>query len=330
MKNLIIIISTAFLLTCNCFAQNRGAETLEIRDVEFDSLNPQQIEDVISKNWKIRKVKAKLFIPKAPSHVPAPAVIVLHGSGGIVDGREYMHAGQFNAQGYFALVIDTYGSRGADKMPYNQRIVEVSAFTQTADAIGALDFLSKLDALDPNRIASIGSSVGGMSSTMLNLESMVSKYTDSPLRFAANAALYAPCFSTFRTVKASQAPLLVVVGDKDEALDVVECKRAYDALGKVDSISQYRVIQGAAHGWDSDAPLQFYRITNFKECTTIIEDDGQTYFVKTNKLMPGNREKFKEFFKCALNGYTVGKNTDANTQALRYIKEFFAQSFAYK
>ncbi|WP_419834586.1 hypothetical protein [Endozoicomonas atrinae] len=54
-----------------------------------------------------------LYIPKsATSEQPVPAMVILHGSGGISPGREHEHAKLLNQNGIAAVVVDYYQPRG--------------------------------------------------------------------------------------------------------------------------------------------------------------------------------------------------------------------------
>lgn len=313
------------LLSLSIFSQE--VVTKEVRDIEFMSQNPQQLEELIEKKWRPIAVKAKLFIPMNPVLPKAPAMVVLHGSAGISEGRENEYGAKFNRLGIYALVVDTYGTRGANRLTYNRLIVEISAFTQTADGVGALHYLEKQSEIDSSKIGVIGFSLGGMSSYMLSMENMMERLTNNPLRFSANIDLYGPCFSTFRTVKPTPAPFLYIGGEKDEALNLDDCRKAFSQLEKKDNDSKFVVIPNAYHGWERNIPLAYSNVTNLRNCTSIVEDDGKTLFVKTGKLVRGNRDKFSEFFKCASSGYTNGKDSTAEKIADKEIINFINNVF---
>jgi predicted alpha/beta-fold hydrolase len=164
----------------------QSSPTKEIREIEFKSLNPRQYEDVVQQKWREITVKGKLFIPNNPISPKAPAMIVLHGSGGISDGRELTYGEKFNSLGMYALVIDSYLSRGVDKMPHARRLFEISTFAQASDAIAGLDQISKINEIDESKIGVIGFSFGGITSYFLNLENVTSKISKTKNRFAAN------------------------------------------------------------------------------------------------------------------------------------------------
>ena len=137
-------------------AAAQSSSTKEIQEIEFKSLNPRQYEDVIQEKWREITIKGKLFVPNNPISSKAPAMIILHGSGGISDGRELTYGEKFNSLGIYALVIDSYLSRGVDKMPHARRLFEISTFAQASDAVAGLNHLAKFPTIDDSKIGVIG------------------------------------------------------------------------------------------------------------------------------------------------------------------------------
>ncbi|QXJ26808.1 alpha/beta hydrolase [Actinomadura graeca] len=98
--------------------------------------------------------------PSAPKAAPRPAVLVIHGGywqGGDKSSWKYL-ARRLTAEGYVVLAS-------------NYRLAPKAVWpAQRNDAMSALDFMrkhAKVWNLDPNRIAVIGSSSGGMLATQL-------------------------------------------------------------------------------------------------------------------------------------------------------------------
>ena len=85
-----------------------------------------------------------------------PAVVVLHGCGGI-SSHSIDITDQLGAWGYVALAIDSLGSRGIANVcsggfgPH-----------QAFDAYAALRYLAQQEFVDPARIAVLGQSMGGV------------------------------------------------------------------------------------------------------------------------------------------------------------------------
>jgi dienelactone hydrolase len=85
---------------------------------------------------------------------PYPAVVVLHGCGGIFSHSAAI-ADRLGGWGYVALTIDTLGPRGMDSGCYSSTFMD-----QAFDAYAALRYLSTLKVVDAERVALFGQSMG--------------------------------------------------------------------------------------------------------------------------------------------------------------------------
>ncbi|MCE2781826.1 dienelactone hydrolase family protein [Limnohabitans sp.] len=322
------ILLTLALLVVSGSSAAQSASTKEIQEIEFRSLNPRQYEDVVQEKWREITVKGKLFVPNHPISPKAPAMIVLHGSGGISDGRELNYGEKFNRLGMYALVIDSYLSRGVEKMPHARRLFEVSPFAQAADAIAGLNHIAGINAIDESKIGVIGFSFGGVTSYYLNLDNITSKISRTNHKFAANISLYGGCQFSFETPKLTEIPFLLIVGEKDESLDLEVCKKKFNNLNKKDSYSKYLIIPDAHHAWEVNSQLSFRKTINLRDCHTIFTDKGLWLVIRNDGVMaPFNLEKPAGFDKCVKPGYTIGKNPQAEKIADDYIKNFLIEVF---
>lgn len=318
------------LLGVSGFSAAQSSPTKEIREIEFKSLNPRQYEDVVQQKWREITVKGKLFIPNNPISPKAPAMIVLHGSGGISDGRELTYGEKFNSLGMYALVIDSYLSRGVDKMPHARRLFEISTFAQASDAIAGLDQISKINEIDESKIGVIGFSFGGITSYFLNLENVTSKISKTKNRFAANISFYGTCQFSFETPILTKTPFLFVVGEKDESLDLQACQSKFDKLDKKDPNSKFLIIPDAHHAWEVNSPLSYRKTINLRDCYTVYTEKGLMLTIRNDGVMaPFDPEKPTGFGGCVKPGYTIGKNTTAEKIADDYIKKFLTEVFKY-
>lgn len=104
------------------------------------------------------EVPAWLLRPAGPG--PLPAVVLMHGCHGVTEStRDW--ARWFRAQGYVALVVDSWAARGIaeDCSPASPDLPNTERFD---DAVGALRYLHGLPGVDRERIGVIGWSNGGV------------------------------------------------------------------------------------------------------------------------------------------------------------------------
>jgi dienelactone hydrolase len=92
-----------------------------------------------------------------------PAVILLHGSGGI-SGYVTDWEMDLNSMGVATFVIDCFKGRGIVNTNNDQS--QLGRLSMIVDAYRALDVLAKHPRIDPNRIAIMGFSRGGQAALL--------------------------------------------------------------------------------------------------------------------------------------------------------------------
>jgi dienelactone hydrolase len=120
--------------------------------------------------------------------VKLPAVVLVHGSGGIYPEQISFWARLLNEQGIAAFVIDAFGPRGVKSTADDQSLVPFAA--DTADAFAALGLLASHPRIDPKRIAVMGFSRGGITAVRSGVVRIINGAAPAGLRFAAHVALY--------------------------------------------------------------------------------------------------------------------------------------------
>jgi dienelactone hydrolase len=144
---------------------------------------------------------------------PFPAVVVLHGCAGpSKPDAQSETADWFNAMGYVALFVDSFGPRGIQ-----HNCNGASSADRTMDAFGALDYLAAQSFVRPDRIAVVGASLGG--GTALYAVALDAPRTAPDHRFAAAVAYYPPCDSAN-----VYAPVLILIGELDDWTPAAACR----------------------------------------------------------------------------------------------------------
>src|ERR1043165_150502 len=70
---------------------------------------------------KPAKITAVLHLPAGST--PAPAMVIINSSGGVLDWIEGYYARELNKVGIAALVVDSFGSRGVKRTVEDQSLV---------------------------------------------------------------------------------------------------------------------------------------------------------------------------------------------------------------
>lgn len=238
----------------------------------------------------VDQTSGQLHLPAGPG--PFPAVVVLHGCGG-VRGNSHRWAEELTRLGVAALVADHFGPRGVDSIceRYGGRMVEQRE--RRRDTYGALVYLSRRPEIDASRIAVMGFSHGGLAT----IHALVPGLNDpaSP-RFAAGIALYPDC-SGYISLKLS-APLLILIGEKDDWTPVSVCQGLIDKLPPGSAPASMEVYPGAYHSFD---------------------EEGQRWMYLAAVFNPHKRSQY---------GATIGYDRAAHQAAIAHVREFLQRHLA--
>ncbi len=259
-----------------------------------------------TRNGGVERIPAILHKPEGAG--PFPAVVIMHdcsGLGPTSSGAPERWAKELLAQGYVVIIPDSFSSRGhefgvcTDSSPSR---TEVGPYRRAHDAYAALAYLRSLPYVDGNRIALMGGSHGG-STTLVAMVASGSNWQplgQEPAGFAAAVALYPACklpLGNWRGdsgVYRPRAPLLILIGEKDDwtpAEPCVNLAAAAQAAGYPVSITVY---PGAYHAFDSPMPARYLA-------------------GRINPNAPGGR------------GATTGGNPRAWRQSIRQVDDFFGR-----
>jgi len=171
---------------------------------------------------------------------PFPAVVLLHGCGGISLRRDNRWAERLAGWGYVALQVDSFGPRGLSSVcTYSGRDATDILQQRVTDAYDAKRYLAGLPFVDRSRIAVMGWSHGGATT----LDALYLKREDP---FRAAIAYYPSCQ---RMLTGLNAPLLILIGEAD---DWTPAGRCVEKMPKEQAASEVtlKVYPGAYHGFD--------------------------------------------------------------------------------
>lgn len=158
------------------------------------------------------------YLSKPAGAGPFPAIVHMHGCGGLTAQRRKQDSEQFTRWGYVTLVVDSFTTRGV-----KQACTEWPKFDRQLDALGALIYLAKLPFVDRRRIALVGYSQGGTTALELASAQPVKLFdVEDALKFKAAVAYYPMCSAG---ADAFAAPTLIFIGEFDDWSLAAECRR---------------------------------------------------------------------------------------------------------
>ena len=204
---------------------------------------------------------------------PFPAVVVMHDCSGLgprSSGAPARWATELVGRGYVVAMPDSFTPRGfADGVctVASTRGVDVTPERRARDAYATLAHLRTLMYVDGRRVGLMGGSHGGTTTLAAMVEptgQLEPLVADRRAGFAAAVALYPRCATrsgrprgdatgVYRPV----APLLILIGDRDDWTPAADCQRLAEAAGSAAPPVTLIVYPGAHHSFDSPNPIRY-------------------------------------------------------------------------
>lgn len=322
-------------------APSQRLESGENGKIYFASATPFDFDVLINDLSLARPTTGigTLFLPQQASpDSPVPAMIVVHGSGGISPGRE-METGQFLADnGYAAFVIDYYTPRGAtDDVNYMLRVLSITEFDAVTDAYSALKILQTHPDINANRIGVMGFSYGGMAARFSLDQRVADALLTQQPGFAAHVDYYGPCFQNLHSPAVTVAPILTLRGTEDASNDLSACLEREAELRELGSVVETEVYEGAGHAWDNHKERFFSEDSPYLAgCEMEYDEKGRSYSdgqyivdvpIDTSReeriaLRLSSGDTLKD---CVNYGYIIGRDDATRTKSDARLLRFLHQ-----
>jgi dienelactone hydrolase len=199
-----------------------------------------------------KRLDFKLARPKGPG--PFPAVVLLHGCSGWHGGNITDWSDWFVENGYVALAIDSFGTRGVtNDCAAGNPARRLGKIDRMGDAFGGLHYLATRKFVAPDRIIAMGFSQGG-GITIGVVQGAVLDYFfgDERPRFTAGIAIYPYCgHSAGFGAEPPAAPLLIIGGGQDDWTPPDGCVSWKTKQHRDNDSVEVHIIPDATHGFDS-------------------------------------------------------------------------------
>jgi len=207
-------------------------------------------------------LKLKAYVYRPTGDGPHPAVIALHGCGGL-SGRSGPVAGRYrdwgerlSAAGFVVLFPDSFGSRGlGSQCTVRERSIR-TARERVSDAMAARRWLQNQGWVVPNRVSLLGWQNGGVAA--LWTVRRHGRSTDSGPDFRSAVALYPGCRRLSQSEWSARVPTLVLVGAADDWAPPSACQQMVASARGRSAQAQIIVYPGAYSEFDhpNKAPQQ--------------------------------------------------------------------------
>ena len=245
---------TLLIVAGACLGPNAGPARAD-EQVRFDSAaaRPSPFRERLAKQRgevipPAQGVPLIGYLSRPQGDGPFPAVVVMHGCGGLSSRVRNAVPRQLVSWGYAVLVVDSFATREVKSTCANlPSDSHYSLSDRVFDAYGALDFLSGQGFVDPKRIALMGFSAGAVSTLEATKTDGDEQLMDR--KFKAAVAYYPTCRASEGD---ATVPTLIMVGELDDWGPPERCRQRVSHLSGKGPPFQLVIYPGAYH--DFDAP----------------------------------------------------------------------------
>lgn len=308
--------------TTNDKGSARIART-EVRPIQTITLTDEQFLTG-TKHGKPTTIAGVLRIPRLGTE-RLPAVILLHGSSGVGGNVDYWQQ-QFNDMGVATLVVDYFSGRGIENTNADQS--KLGRLTEIIDLYRALAMLAANPRIDPNRIAVMGFSRGGVPALYSSLTRFQRMYAPEGVSFAAYVAFYPQCNTRYLDDEAvSDRPIRLFHGIADDYVSIVPCRAYVERLHKAGKDVQLTEYADAHHVFDNpllkETPVAYPTWQTQRHCTLQEVSPGRIINAQT-------KQPFTYADSCVELGPHIAFNPVALTASTKAVTDFLRGIFNMK
>jgi len=292
------------------------------QEVAFESANPFSLSDIIlNLNAQEKQtVFGQLSIPMDSLHPDKkyPLIIGVAGSlGWRKHHLEYMEMYQQN--GFATFELNSFKSRDITSTVGSQDEVTIAAII--LDAYRALEKLAEHPNIDKEKVSITGWSLGGGVSLFSGWMPVKNAITTS-VSFASHLAFYPPCFINPENLAFTQAPIHILIGEKDNWTPAAPCSNLIKKLDGKANIA-LTTYPESHHSFDSETPVtRNEKGYSFKDCLFTLTEDGDVLMNYLQLPMSSPLLQKLGFMFCVEQGVDIGGNPAARKKAFAFAKEF--------
>jgi dienelactone hydrolase len=262
----------------------------------------------------------ELRIPK-PGTDRLPAVILIHGSGGLSASPDRW-AQELNSIGVATFILDTFSGRGIVSTINDQS--QLDSLGMMIDAYRALALLASHPRIDPTRIAVMGFSKGAVAAVYSSNRRFREAFGPATAEFAAHIGLYTPCNVAYRDDdKVTGKPIRLFHGISDDYVSIVPCRAYVERLKKAGADVVLTEFPDTYHAYDTfaiKAPITFPDGQTTRNCSLKEAAGGEVVNAKTG-------QPFTLQDPCVEKGPHVAYNAASHLATIKATKQFLTETF---
>ena len=317
----VVVILIPLFIIFGC-ASVQVKETLGEADaglIVFKSIN---IDDRVFRDGGTKgseqEISGRLKLP--PGKGEFPAVIIIHGSGGVDDNHRNW-ANLLNKMGIATFILDSFSYRKIGQIYTGASTISTGSCI--VDIYRAVELLRTHPSIDGSRISLMGFSMGGSHTLMAAMIRFQKVWLSSEASIAAYLAIYPPTWRELKEFeKVGGRPIRIFVGTAD---DWTPAERARDYIEKLQSAGQDAEIHeypNAHHGFDQE----FNRTANFiPNAINLSKCHFKEVTIGGDLIDPITNEKLSLQASCIIRGATCHYNGAAHRQAIKDVEAFLKE-----
>lgn len=304
-------------------APGLAGQTIQVPSCTPSSL--RQLLDASSDKPRV-DITGDLSLPGSPGG-KVPAMVIVHGSGGVSDRREGEWARQLNQAGMAALVIDSFRPRGLAETATDQG--RLSIWANVADALAALRVLAADERIDQGKIGIMGFSRGGRVVLLTALEPILRSMVGPPLKFAIHVPLYPSCNTRYVSQRLTGAPVSMHLGQDDDYTPLEPCLEYAQWFMSRGVAATATVYPGAGHGFDVHTKTRWLpAVTTSRGCLAEGDLDTLTWKISaTGQTLASESELLFYLKKCGQRGAHLGGSPEARQQVFENVLGVLREAF---
>jgi len=315
-----IVVALIVLFDLTTFSPPVLAQVAQVGRTEIRALSSATLTDqqfLTGQHGAPVMLAGELRLPR-PGTERLPAVLLVHGSAGVVD---YIGdwARLLNDSGVATFVLDAFSGRGLVNISDDQG--KLGWLNMIVDSYRALELLSGHARIDPQRIAIMGFSRGGTAALYASVKRFQRMHLAQGLGFAAYIAFYPSCNVTYiGGDDVADKPIRIFHGSLDDFDPPGPCHPYVARLQKAGHDVERTEYPGAYHAFDSPGlkvPIQFPRSQTVRNCDLQEVEDGRI-------INNATKQTFTYEDPCVERGPTLGYSEPATRLAQSAVKAFLA------